>query len=164
MIFGDITNPRVLLSGAPATYATNATASVSFDTVVSGVKYDYVTIEAYLPVASATNASAAWAALRVDHSDDGTNWTADKGNEGTTGTPSSTQFQLSVHNDTSNRQVTLLNFDGRGKGSKVRLRFQPPGSTSNHTVQFLAKGYRPNVTPDNNTERGVTSYGISVPG
>ncbi len=161
MILADVTAPRVLLSGAPATYATNAEATVSFDTVVSGVKYDAVVIEAYLPAASATNASAKWVILRVDHSDDGSTWTADTGNVGTTGTPSTSQFQIATaHNDTSNRQVSILNFDGRGKGSKLRLAFTPTPA-SNNTVQILAKGYRANVVPNNTTEMGVSNYGLS---
>jgi hypothetical protein len=161
MILADVTAPRILRAATAATFATNATASVSFDTVVSGIKYDAAVIEAYIKPASATDVSAAWAVLRIEHSDDGTTWTSDSGNVGTTGTPSTSQFAIAVHNDTSNPQVTLLNFDGRGKGSKVRVVFQPPASTNNHTVQFLAKGYRPNVVPNSTTEMGVQAYGVS---
>ena len=95
-----------------------------------------------------TNASAAWAALRVDHSDDGTNWTADKGNEGTTGTPSSTQFQLSV---TTTRATVRSRCSTSmvAAGLEGPSALQPPARPAT-TVQFLgatAPTSLPTTTP-----------------
>lgn len=163
-ILGNLQAAAVLLDGAPATVATNATASVSFDTVSSGVKFNSVQIISSLPIASASNVSAQWQVYRVEHSNDGTTWTTCPGLQGTSGTPAETQFQINVHNSTTARQNTILNVDCRGIGNRLRVVYQPPASTNNHNVQHQAFGYRADVHPDTTTEMGVGNFGTSKPG
>ena len=147
-----------------STNATNATFSHSFDSVQGSVKFNAAVVDCFLPVASATNVSAIWQVLRLESSNDGTTWTTVPGCEGTSGTPSTSQFQLVVHNNTSVRQITRISAPLVGRGSKLRIVAQTPASTNNHNVQLYATLFNSDVVPDTTTEMGVAAFGQAVPG
>lgn len=164
MIGGDFIRSVPVDLRTQATQATNATFSHSASSVKSGVKYNYVVIDCIHNAAAATNSSAVWASIKLESSSDGTTWTTVPGCEGTTGTPSATQFQLNVHNDTTNRAITRIAADLRGRGDKFRIVAQPPASTNHHGIVMYGNLYYGDVTANTATEQGVVSFGTSVPG
>jgi hypothetical protein len=164
MISGNFARSLFVDLRTQATQATNATFSHSASSIRSGVKYNYVVVDCIHNAAAATDASVVWASIRLESSADGTNWTTVPGCQGTTGTPSETQFKINAHNDTTNRSVTRIAADLRGRGHLFRILAQPPASTNHHGIAMLANLYLPDVEPNTVTEQGVVNYGVSVPG
>ncbi len=105
---------KVVCFQALGVVSTSATSATTVDTL----GFDYVRIDVLHNVASATNASAKWTALKLMHgtTTDATNHTNIVGAVGTTeATATSSQFVLGVHNDTSVGGVTSFFVDLRTK-------------------------------------------------
>jgi hypothetical protein len=139
-----------------ATVATNATASVGpFD--VGG--YEQLIFRAIHPAATATNASAKWAALEVLLGDttDLTSATAVSGLSGTTGTASTSQFALGVWNNTSVSSVTRLSVSGN-RHKYAFIKYQPPAGASYTAPAFVVDAFNGGQAANSATEANVAAW------
>jgi len=157
MIYAQATK-NVMLHG-PATAATNATASARLDTL----GFRYATIEAILPKATATNASAKWGVLKLTEADVTTVSSASAlvAFTGTTNTvtDATNGYVIAAQNDTSLGQVTKLHVDCRARKRYLFVTYQAGDSHS--TVVLKAELSRAEEMPNTDTERGV---GVSAIG
>lgn len=146
------------------TIATNATASAAV--VLDTLGWDRADILIGLPVATATNSSAKFAALQVTAGDTTayTSSTAVAGLVGTTNSTAATnQFVIAAQNDTSNPQVTRLVVD-KGYTPERYLFVVWQGAASHNTVSANAILSRGKIGPDTDTERGVAVSGTQYVG
>jgi len=128
------------------TTATNATNVSFIDTRANGGANE-VLFQVSLGPASASNVSASFATLNVVESDttDQTAFTTIL--QGTSGTPTASQFQLAVHNNTSLEQVNLLSVPVLGRKRYLGV-VATPNSSNNRAVGVVAiTGPRINPQP-----------------
>lgn len=154
MILGQLSKSLAVL--AQATVATNATATAGpFD--VGG--YEQVILRAIHPPAAATNSSAKWAALEVSLGDTTTysEATAVSGLSGTTGTASTSQFALGVHNSTSYASVTRLSVSGN-RHKYAFIKYQTPGATNYNVPAFVVDAFSAGQAPTTATEANVAAW------
>jgi len=136
-----------------ATIATNATSM----TYVDRIGFDFVTIDVIHNVASATNASAKWTALKLQHSNDATNVSGITGASGTTNaTAAAGEFVLPVHNDTAVPAVIRFHVDARDYGRYLHIEKQ--AAASYHSTANVANLFRAKEMPNTTTEAGVTAH------
>lgn len=113
--------------------ATNATARAYIDTL----NCSDIDIVVGAAKASATNSSATFTSLVIQHSDttDATNFSTIM--SGTTGTPTSSQFALTVNNDTSAFTAYRATVKKDGRKRYVGIVYQPmTGYNTNYAVAF----------------------------
>lgn len=138
-----------------STAATNATASAQG----SVVGFRYAVIKANLPKATGTDSAAIWTALKVQGGDSATGaWTDIM--SGTSGTPTSTQFALATHGNTSNPQQTKIFVDLlKFPYSNLNVVYNPPASHA--TIEVEIELSRAEQTPNSASEMGVGAFGIA---
>lgn len=132
--------------------ATNATARAYIDTL----NCSDVDIIIGAGKAAATNASATFTSLAIQHSDttDATNFSTIM--SGTTGTPTSSQFSLTVNNDTAVFTAYRATVRKDGRKRYLAVLYQPmTGYNTNYAVAFKS-GKR--ESPSDNG--GVLAWGI----
>lgn len=139
------------------TIATNATSATTVDTRGRGA---FAIVDVVQTVASATNISAKWTALVLEHgtTTDASNHTAITNMTGTTNTTATTaQFVIPTNNDTAVNQITRFYVDLRNKERYLRVEKQ--AMAGHQTTANTATFFRRPVAPINDTERNV---GVSV--
>ena len=121
-------NDRVVIFNGPATEATGATNAATIDTLGE----PHCRIEVCLPPATATNSSASFTSLVLQH--------------GTTTHPSNmtalatggTEFTIPTHNDTANAGIVAfdVNLANRERILRVVAQFPAAHSTTTYTARF----------------------------
>jgi len=150
-------NIRTLVVQGPASVATNATSAVTADTL----GYDYAMVDVVHSPATATNSSAKWTALQLEHgtTTDATNHTTISGAVGTTNsTTAATQFVLPVHNDTS--VGGIVRFFVNLAGKERYLRIEKHATDSHDTTCDTVHLFRGDAVPDTASLRGVNGFVI----
>lgn len=148
---------KVVCFQAPAVIATNATSATTVDTLGA----DYARVDVLVNVASATNASAKWTALKLSHgkTTHPSNHTNMVGAVGTTeATATSSQFVLGVHNDTALGGVTSFFVDLRNK--ERILRVEKHAAASYHSTANIITLYRLHDGPDSASDFGANAFTI----
>jgi hypothetical protein len=154
-MIGELQKNKVICFQALGVVATNATSATTVDT--SG--WEYARIDVLHNVASATNASAKWTALKLQHgtTTDATNHTNIVGAVGTTNsTATSSQFVLGVHNDTAVGGVTSF-FVNCAKYEKI-LRIEKQAAASYHSTANIITLSRGASMPDTAAELGASAF------
>lgn len=154
MILGQLS--KSIAVQAIATVDSAATASAGpFD--ISG--YEQVVFRALHAAAVATNSSAKWAALEVALGDTTTysEATAVPGLSGTTGTASTSQFALGVHNSTSYASVTRLSVSGN-RHKYAFIKYQVPATTNYRNPAFIVDAFNGGQAPSSATEANVAAW------
>lgn len=154
MILGQLS--KSMSVQAIATVDSAATASAGpFD--ISG--YEQVVFRALHAAAVATNSSAKWAALEVSLGDTTTfsEATAVSGLSGTTGTASTSQFALGVHNSTSYGSVTRLSVSGN-RHKYGFIKYQVPATTNYRNPAFVVDAFSAGQAPSSATEANVAAW------
>lgn len=153
---------NVILANPAGTSGSNVTsgATTGFfvdcqNASVGGAAYAEFTI--VMQPALATNSSAAWTKIQLKESDDSnvSNSTAFGTFDGTTGTPTSTQFAQSVNNDTAVGQLTKFYVDLRGRKRFLHLILQPSQTANYNRVYADVEFTRIAQAPSSTTERGA---------
>ena len=141
----DTQNTKTVVFNGPATEATNATNAAWVDTQ----GFNHALVEVCHGPATATNASATWTSMVLQHGDttNATSFTA----LSTAGS----DFTLGVHNDTSVGSVVRFNVDLRHRERYLRVVAQP--TTNYNTVTYEARLTRAAITPDTAAEAGATT-------
>jgi len=134
--------------------STSATSATTIDTI----GFNRAIVDVCMSPATATNSSAKWTALKIQHgtTTDPTNHTNVTGGVGTTeATATSSQFVLSVHNDAVNCGITrfFVNLDGKARFLRIEKRATPSHQTSSNSVQLFRGG----SSPDSAADAGVTN-------
>lgn len=135
--------------GAIATDATSATT-------VDVLGYKRAQVEIFTSPATATNSSAKWTSLVLQHgiTTDVTNFTAITGATGTTeATATATQFVLPVHNDATEAGIIRFNVDLVDKARHLRVVKQ--ATASHHTTANSVNLFRSGTSPDSAADAGV---------
>ena len=139
----------------PATAATTTTY-VTVDTL----GFDYAVIDAVSGPTQATNTSAKWTSIQLNHgtTTDVSNSTAVTGPfVGTTNaTATTSQFVLPEHNDTSNESCTRFFVDLRHLERYVGLQAQPDNVSD--SWWYTAELWRGDGMGDTAAKRGVAAY------
>lgn len=138
------------------TAATSATASASVDTL----GFDYCTIDAVLPAATATNASAKWGVLQVLEADvtNFTSATSIANLSGTTNSSATSGFVIQPQNNTSAPQVARLFIDCKAHKRYLFVEFESAASHS--TVCVTATLDRGAQAPATDSDRGPNLYSV----
>ena len=142
-----------------AQHAVVSTAATSATTVNTLGEGDYARVDVFHNVASATNASAKWTALKLSHgtTTHPTNHTNIVGAVGTTNaTATSSQFVLGVHNDTSVGGVTSFFVNLTNKERILRVEKQ--AAASYHSTHNTITYFRINEGPDTAGELGASAF------
>lgn len=156
-MIGNLQKTKVVCFQALGVVATNATSATTVDT--SG--FEYARIDVIHNVASATNASAKWTTLKLQHgkTTHPTNHTNIVGAVGTTeATATSSQFVLGVHNDTALGGVTSF-FINCAKYEKI-LRIEKHAAASYHSTANIITLSRAASMPDSASEMGASAIAI----
>lgn len=146
---------KVLIAKGQGTAATNATARY---TVARGdAEYAKIIVSTTEP--TATNASATFAALKIQHGD-GTNYTTVPGFDGTTATATSatSQFIIGKSNVTGAPLAYEFNVDLRNTSTEIGVYAQPNTNYNDFSVVVLLgrKGESPDSAPTGGTDEPVT--------
>lgn len=146
-------NDKVVSTGI-ATVATDATSA----TVVDTLGFNYATIDVIHRPATSSSSSAKWITLQLTHgtTTHPTNHTAISGTEGTSGTASSSQFVLGVHNDTSVDSVVRFFVNLPKYERYIRVVKTAPASHSLTVNTFNLS--RAEQSPDTVALRGVINH------
>ena len=147
-------NIRSVVFQGPLSVATNATSATTVDTL----GYDYAMVDVIHGPATATNSSAKWTALQLEHgtTTDASNHTTIDGGVGTTNsTTAATQFVLPVHNDTSVGGMVRFFVDCSQYERYLRVELQ--ATDSHDTVCQIAHLFRAKDVPDSTTDRGINA-------
>ncbi len=137
-----------------AVIATNATSAVTVDTKGKG---PFAIVDVCHAKATATNSSAKWTALKLQHgtTTDPTNCTNIDGAVGTTETTATTaQFVLGVHNDATNMGITRF-FVNLVNLERI-LRVEHHATASHHTAVSMIHFFRKPQASNTDSKRGVT--------
>ena len=156
-MIGNLQKNKVVVFQALGVVATDATSATTIDT--SG--FEYARIDVIHNVASATNASAKWTKLKLQHgkTTHPTNHTNIVGAVGTTeATATSSEFVLGVHNNTSNGGVTSF-FINCAKYEKI-LRIEKQASASYHSTANIITLSRAAAMPDSASLLGASAFTI----
>ena len=163
MFIADTESFVILAHRERATQATAATAAaVTFTALLQSVAYDSVVVIVRQMAASATNISAVMANLSLQHSSNGSTWTVVPGCEGTTGTPSATQFALTAYNNTLAPAAYVIKADTRGIGEQFRVVVQTPSAAANSAYDVLVLGFNGKRAAQTITDRNVQGFGIGT--
>lgn len=156
MVLGTLSKTQVYILPT-AGYNTSASATTQFD--VSG--YDQVVVKAIHP-AVGTNTTAKWAALDIRLGNDTTfaNSTTVPGLQGTSGTPTSTQFALPTPSTAAANVIVATIANNHHKN--LHIGFQAPGATGYNNPVFVVEGYRGGQAPNTTTELGVIASVAAV--
>lgn len=133
--------------------ATNATARAYFDTQ----NFNASDILIMAAKATATNASATFTSVALQHSDVTNASSFSTIINGTTGTPTSSQFALNANNDTSAFTTCRLSLKGDGRKRYVGVVWQP--ATTYNTTAMAAVKSRASEGPS--ALGGAVSWGIA---
>ncbi len=148
---------KVVCFQALGVIATDATSA----TTVDRIGFDYARVDVIHNVASATNASAKWTALKLMHgtTTDATNHTNIDGAVGTTNATATTaQFVLGVHNDTAVGGVTSFFVNLINK--EQFLRVEKHAAASYHSTANVITLFRAHDMPDTAGELGASAFAI----
>jgi hypothetical protein len=144
--------PKTQAYIAPTVQSTSASATTSFD--VGG--FDQLAIKVCHP-SQGTNASAKWALLEIRLGDSTTysNNTIVNGLQGTSGTPTSTQFAFATQANTAVANVmdfTIAN----NRHKYLHVGWQLPATTGYQIPVVIVDQYRSGQVPNTASENGAT--------